>query len=50
MRSGALVAMSAVGIPQDAYQLYCDSRRIGEHHVRAVHDWLLETASAARAA
>ena len=50
VRRGALVAISTLGIPQDAYQLYCDSRRIGEHHVRAVHDWLLETASAARAA
>ena len=50
LQRGALVAVAAVAIPQEGYRIYCDSRRIGEHHVRAVHDWLLETAAAARAA
>ena len=50
LRRGALIAVAAVAIPQDGYQIYCDSRRIGEQHVRAVHDWLIETAASARPA
>jgi LysR family transcriptional regulator, glycine cleavage system transcriptional activator len=47
LRSGALRAVSDLEIPQDAYQIYCDSSRIGEQHVRTVYDWLIEVAASA---
>ena len=46
LRSGALRTVSSVEIPQNAYQICCDSRRIGEQHVRIVHDWLIEATAA----
>ncbi len=47
LRRGALHAVSDVAVPLGTYQLSCDSRRIGERHVRIVHDWLVGAASAA---
>lgn len=48
LRRGTLSAVSDIEIPENAYRMYCDSRRIGEEHVRTVHDWLLETTAGAR--
>jgi DNA-binding transcriptional LysR family regulator len=45
LRRGALVEVSPLAIPQNSYQISCDSRRIGEAHVRIVHDWLIESAA-----
>ena len=44
LRHGALRAISDIEIAQDPYRIYCDSRRIGEEHVRAVHQWLVKIA------
>jgi LysR family transcriptional regulator, glycine cleavage system transcriptional activator len=49
LRRGALLAVSDLEIPLDGYQICCDSRRIGEPHVRLVHDWLVEAGAAERA-
>jgi len=50
LNRGTLRAVSDIEIPQNAYRIYCDSRRIGEQHVRIVHDWLINLAGTARPA
>jgi LysR family glycine cleavage system transcriptional activator len=50
LRRGALVAVSELALPQPGFHLFCDQRRIGATHVRAVHDWLIDTAAAFRPA
>ena len=47
LRRGALAPVSDLEMPQNAYQICCDSHRIGEAHVRIVHDWLIGVAAAA---
>ncbi len=47
LRRGTLKAVSDIEIAQNAYQICCDSRTIGEEHVRLVHDWLIGIAAAA---
>jgi len=45
LRSGALRPVSTLDVPQPAHHISCDSRRIGEPHVRLVHDWLIATST-----
>jgi DNA-binding transcriptional LysR family regulator len=47
LRCGALAPVSDLEIAQNAYQICCDGRRIGEAHVRSVHDWLVGVTAAA---
>jgi LysR family transcriptional regulator, glycine cleavage system transcriptional activator len=46
LRRGTLRAVANVELPQNSYQICCDSRRIGEPHVRLVHDWLVSATGA----
>jgi LysR family glycine cleavage system transcriptional activator len=47
LRRGALRAVAELEIPQNAYQISCDSRTIGTEPVRIVHDWLIASTVAA---
>lgn len=46
LRRGALRAVADVELAQNSYQISCDSRRIGEQHVRLAHDWLVAVTAA----
>ena len=50
LRRGVLSAVSEIAIAPRAYRICCDSRRIGEEHVRAVHEWLIGITAGAQPA